>query len=142
MKCQEPRKKIIKHEIKRVCYLISITSATKKRATTSEDLIRLCCIHDFLTAIRSAKWFPADRMPMNNSTPKLGSGGARHLVENSRCCCGEILGCVEGKEAANIEWTSISPCTVSPVASSRVKPCSNYKSKIKKWYKSKFWSAS
>lgn len=64
---------------------------------------------------------------MNNSTPESGSDGARHLVEKSRCCCGEILGCVEGKEAAYIEWTSISPVKVSPVASSRVNPCSNKK---------------
>jgi len=40
---------------------------------------------------------------MNNSTPESESGWARHLVENSRCRCGEKLGCDEGKDAANTE---------------------------------------
>lgn len=60
---------------------------------------------------------------MNNSTPESGSGGARHLAEYSRWRCGAKLGCDEGKEAANIEWTSMSPLKERPVASSRVNPC-------------------
>lgn len=103
--------------------LMSLTSATKKRATTFEDLIRLCCIQDFLTAIRSAKWLPAERIPTKSSTCSSGSGGAFHLLEKSRCRCGAKLGCDEGKEAANTEWISTSPITDSPVASSRVNPC-------------------
>ena len=101
----------------------SPTSATKKRATTLEDLISLCCIQDFLTAIRSAKWLPAERMPMNNSTGPSGRGGAFHLLDFSRSFCGAKLGCDVGKDAAKMEWTSTSPFKESPVASSRENPC-------------------
>lgn len=104
-------------------YLVStLTSATKNRATTLEDVINLCCIHDFLTAIRSAKWLPAERMPMKSSTCPSGRGGARHLVNISRCFCGAKLGCEVGREAANKKCKSTFPFTDSPVASSRANP--------------------
>jgi len=82
----------------------------------------LCCIQDFLTAILSAKWLPAERMPMKSSTGPSGRGGACHLLDISRCLCGAKLGCDNGKEAANMECMSMSPFTVKPVASSRENP--------------------
>lgn len=42
-----------------------LTNATKKRATTFPDLISGDCIQVFLIAIRSAKWFAAERIPIN-----------------------------------------------------------------------------
>lgn len=41
-----------------------LTSATKNRATTLEDLISEVCIQVFLTAMRSAKWFDAESIPI------------------------------------------------------------------------------
>lgn len=102
--------------------LYLLTSATKKRVTTFDDLISLCCIQDFLTAILSAKWLPAERIPINISTGPSGTAGAFHLLDISRSLWGAKLGCDMGNDAANIESTSISPFKDSPVASSSAKP--------------------
>jgi hypothetical protein len=67
-------------------------SATKNRATTSEDLIEGCCIHVFLTAMRSEKWLVAERTPMKRRKGVPGNGGAFHSEENSIAFCGEKLG--------------------------------------------------
>jgi len=61
-------------------------------------------------------------MPIKISTGPSGTTGACHLFDNSRCLWGAKLGCDVGREATKTEWTSMSPFTVSPVASSRVKP--------------------
>lgn len=106
------------------------TNATKKRATTLEDFISRCCIQDFLTAILSAKWLPAERMPIKSSTGPFGRGAACHLLDISRCLWGAKLGWDDGKEAANREWTSMSPFNVSPVASSSEKPWKHRKNHI------------
>ena len=115
-------------QIEDACLLFpALTNAMKNRATTLEDLTKLCCIQDFLTAIRSAKWLPAESMPMKSSTGPSGRGGACHLGNFSRCNWGAKLGCDAGKEAANTECTSMSPFTNRPVASSRTNPCQHYK---------------
>jgi hypothetical protein len=68
---------------------IGITKATKKRAMVLDEF-RTADIHDLLTAIRSVKWLPAERMPMNSSTGSSG-GGAFSSASNSRFLC-TILG--------------------------------------------------
>lgn len=97
-------------------------SATKNRASTFEDLTDLCYIHDFLTVIRSAKLFPAKRMPTKKSTGWAGSAGALHFLDSSRYLCGAVFGCEVGEESANTVWASSSPLKKRPVASSTVKP--------------------
>jgi len=101
------------------------TRATKNRATTFDDFWE-ADIHVFLTAIRSAKWLPADRIPMKISTGSSGRGGACQLGNISRCFCGEKLGCVVGKDPANTDCTSRSPFNDKPVASSSTNPCQHH----------------
>lgn len=83
---------------------MEFTRATKNRATIVEDFLTVR-IHDFLTAIRSAKWLPAERMPMKSSTGPSGSGSACHSSDISRLFCGAKLGCEVGNEPAKMEWT-------------------------------------
>lgn len=96
-----------------------ITRATKNRATILDDFL-VYIIHDFRTAIRSAKWLAADRMPIKSSTGSVGSGGALHWSDISRYLSGEKLGCELGRELAKIDSISMSPLRDNPVASSRV----------------------
>lgn len=98
------------------------TSATKKRATTFEDLIAADCIQVFLTAIRSAKWFVAERIPMKTSMGPLGNGWDFHFSDISNTHWSEKLGWETGREVAYTEWISTSPLIANPVASSRVNP--------------------
>lgn len=97
--------------------------------------MRSCCIHDFLTAIRSAKWFPDERIPINRSMGPLGWGGAFHFWDISRCFWGVKLGCAEGREAASIVWTSMSPFKAKPVASSNANPYVNRRTAFVTWDK-------
>lgn len=85
------------------------------------DEFRTKDIQDLLTAIRSVKWLPAERMPMNSSTFSWPRGGVFSSVSNSRFLC-TILGWVVGKEPATIDLMSILPFTDKIVASSRRKP--------------------
>lgn len=106
---------------------MKLTKATKKRTTTFEDLIAEDCIQVFLTAIRSAKWLVAESTPMKSWILIDGSGCDFHLTEKSNTLWGEKLGCDVGREVAWTEWTSTSPLTAKPVASSSVKPWGNSK---------------
>jgi hypothetical protein len=96
-----------------------VTRATKNLATMLDDFL-VYIIHDFLTAIRSAKWLAAERMPMKSSTGSVGSGGALHCSDISRYLSSAKLGCELGRELAKIDSISMSPFRDSPVASSRV----------------------
>lgn len=100
-----------------------LTSATKKRTTTSETLIAKDCIHVFLIAIRSAKWFVADKIPIKTRTGWRGNGLAFHISDISITLCGEKLGWEIGSDVAKTECTSTSPLIANPVASSSVYPC-------------------
>jgi len=63
-----------------------ITNATKKRATMLDEF-RIKDIQDLLTAIRSVKWLPAERTPMNSSIFSFPRGGVFSSVSNSRFLC-------------------------------------------------------
>lgn len=65
---------------------LKITKATKNRAMAPDEF-RTEDIHDLLTAMRSVKWLPAERMPMNNSIGSSGRGGAFSSVSNSKFLC-------------------------------------------------------
>lgn len=97
---------------------LGVTRATKKRATMLDDFL-VYIIHDFLTAIRSAKWLAAERMPMKSSMGSVGSGGALHCSDISRYLSGAKLGCELGRELAKIDSISTSPLMDNAVASSR-----------------------
>lgn len=99
-----------------------LTSATKNRATTFPNWIAGNCIQVFLIAIRSAKWFVAERMPIKSWIGSSGTGRAFHLSDISKTFCREKLGWAFGREVAYTEWTSMPPVTAKPVASSRVNP--------------------
>jgi hypothetical protein len=66
-----------------IIQLSKLTKATKKRATTLDDLL-VEIIHDFRTAMRSAKWLVAERMPIKSSTGSVGKGEAFHCSDISR----------------------------------------------------------
>jgi len=78
----------------------NLTSATKNRATTSEDWIGADCIHVFLTAMRSAKWFEAERTPMKSLIGCFGKGLAFQVSVISSTLWGEKLGWEVGREVA------------------------------------------
>lgn len=78
----------------------NLTNATKKRTTTSKDLIAGDCIQVFLTAMRSAKWLVAESIPIKSLTGVLGNGRAFHFVDISSTLWGEKLGWDVGREVA------------------------------------------
>jgi hypothetical protein len=79
------------------------TSATKNRATAFPDWIAGNCIQVFLIAMRSAKWFVAERMPMKRLIGSSGTVRAFHLSDISKTCWREKLGCAFGSAVAYTE---------------------------------------
>ena len=98
------------------------TSATKNRATAFPNWIAGNCIQVFLIAMRSEKWFVAERMPMKRWIGSSGTGRAFHLSDISKTCWREKLGWAFGSAVAYTEWTSMPPVMAKPDASSRVNP--------------------
>uniref|UniRef100_A0A0A9AB76 Uncharacterized protein n=1 Tax=Arundo donax TaxID=35708 RepID=A0A0A9AB76_ARUDO len=54
------------------------------------DEFRTEDIHDLLKAMRSLKWLPTERMPMNSSTCSSARGGALNSVSSSRLLCTKL----------------------------------------------------
>lgn len=61
----------------------------------AEDCIQVC-----LTAMRSAKWLVAERIPIKSRIDLLGKGEAFHFGDISSTLWGEKLGWEVGREVA------------------------------------------